>query len=77
MVGKMFELSANTLKLTDITSIGANGSKVSCVLRWIASKPNGSTMEVDNIDVYTVENGQIVKAEIFSADLEKENQFWV
>lgn len=77
MVGKMFELSANTLKLTDITSIGANGSKASCVLRWTASKPNGSTMEVDNIDVYTVENGQIVKAEIFSADLEKENQFWV
>lgn len=76
MVGKMFELSANTLRLTDITMIGANGNKASCVLRWTASQPNGNTMEVDNIDVYTVENGQIVQAEIFSADLEKENEFW-
>lgn len=76
MVGKMFELSANSLRLTEVTMIGANGNKASCVLRWTANRPDGNTMEVDNIDVYTVENGQIVQAEIFSADLEKENQFW-
>jgi hypothetical protein len=33
-------------------------------------------LDVDNIDVYTIEKGKIVKAIVYSADLEKENQYW-
>lgn len=76
MVGKMFELSANTLKLTDIKTISVNGNRVACLLHWNASQPAGGILDVDNIDVYTVDNGKIIKAEIFTADQEKEDQFW-
>jgi len=76
MVGKMFELSANTLRLTDIKTISVNGNKVACLLHWNAAQPAGGILDVDNIDVYTVENGQITKADIFTADLESENHFW-
>jgi len=76
MVGKMFELSANTLRLTDIKAVSVNGNKVACLLHWTAAQPAGGILDVDNIDVYTVENGQITKADIFSADLESENRFW-
>jgi len=76
MVGKMFELSANTLRLTDFKSISVSGNKVACVLHWNAAQPAGGILDVDNIDVYTIENGQITKAEIFTADEESENKFW-
>ena len=76
MVGKMFELSANTLRLTDFRSISANGNKVACLLHWNAAQPAGGILDVDNIDVYTVENGQITKVEIFTADEAGENNFW-
>ncbi|MGZ3812558.1 MAG: nuclear transport factor 2 family protein [Mucilaginibacter sp.] len=76
MVGKMFELSDRTLRLTDFKAISVNGNRVACLLHWNAAQPTGSVLDVDNIDVYTVENGQITKAEIFSADIAKEDQFW-
>jgi ketosteroid isomerase-like protein len=76
MVGKMFELSANTLKLTDIKSICVSGNKVACLLHWNAAQPAGGILDVDNIDVYTVENGKIIKVEVFTADEPKEEMFW-
>ncbi|WP_172335794.1 nuclear transport factor 2 family protein [Mucilaginibacter sp. SG564] len=76
MVGKMFELSANTLKLTDIKSICVSGNKVACLLHWNAAQPAGGILDVDNIDVYTVENGKIIKVEVFTADESKEEMFW-
>lgn len=76
MVGKMFELSANTLKLTDIKSICVSGNKVACLLHWNAAQPAGGILDVDNIDVYTVENGKITKVEVFTADESKEEMFW-
>ena len=76
MVGKMFELSANTLKLTGIKSVCISGNRVACLLHWNASQPAGGILDVDNIDVYTVENGKIIKVEIFTADEAKEELFW-
>jgi uncharacterized protein len=76
MVGKMFELSAMTVRLTAIKSITENQHQVACLLNWKASSPTGKELDVDNIDVYTVENGQIVKADIFTTDVEAENRFW-
>lgn len=76
MVGKMYELSDHTLMLTTIKSIGVNGNSVACLIHWNAAQPAGGVLDVDNIDVYTVENGQITKVNIFTADEAKENQFW-
>ncbi|MCS3794831.1 nuclear transport factor 2 family protein [Niastella sp. OAS944] len=76
MVGKMFELSENSLRLTDIKSVTVNGKEVACLLQWQALKPDGTKLNVENIDVYTVENGEIVSAKVFSADIEAENLFW-
>lgn len=76
MVGKMFELSGNTLRLTEVRSITTNGDEVAALLAWEASKPSGQKLAVDNIDLYRVQNGQIISAKIFSSDIEAENQFW-
>jgi ketosteroid isomerase-like protein len=76
MVGKMFELSNNTLRLTAVKSITVKGNEVACLLQWQASKPDGSELNVENIDVYTVKNGEIVSAKVFTADIEAENAFW-
>ena len=76
MVGKMFELSANTLSLAEVKSISVNKNQVACLLHWQATRPSGAILEVDNIDVYTVENGKIVNAEIYTAEEAKEDQFW-
>ena len=76
MVGAMFELSGNTLRLVEVKSVSANGNKAAALVRWTASKPDGKILDVENIDVYTIENGKIIQAEIFSADIDLENKFW-
>lgn len=76
MVGKMFELSDNTLRLAEIKSVTTHGNEIACLLRWQASKADGSLLDVENIDLYTVENGQIVSARVFTSDEEAENSFW-
>lgn len=76
MVGGMLELSGKTLALTEIKSIMANGEMVSCLVRWQAANPFGGRLDVDNIDVYTVLDGKITEAKIFSADPAQEDRFW-
>jgi uncharacterized protein len=76
MVGGMLQVSGNTLALTNIGVMAANDNRVTCVVHWKASKADGSVLDIDNIDEYTVENGQIVKATVYSADLNQENSFW-
>lgn len=76
MVGKMFEVSQNSLRLTEIKSITVNGNEVACLLQWQASKSDGTQLNVENIDVYTVKNGEIVSTKVFTSDIEAENSFW-
>lgn len=76
MVGGMVEASSHTLKLTDIKQLTVNGNKVACVVHWQAVQPGGGTLNVDNIDVYTVENGKIVEATVYSEDIAQEDYFW-
>ncbi|WP_118973038.1 nuclear transport factor 2 family protein [Taibaiella koreensis] len=76
MVGKMFALSGNTLALSEIKVLAVNGNQAACHLRWTASKASGETLDVDNIDVYTVANGQITEAVVYTADIDQENAFW-
>ena len=76
MVGEMFRISENTLRLTEIKSVSVNENKAACLLHWSAKTAAGKILEVDNIDVYTIENGKITAAEIYSADQEQEDLFW-
>ncbi|MES1160392.1 MAG: nuclear transport factor 2 family protein [Bacteroidota bacterium] len=75
MVGKMFELSGNTLMLADIKVLAENGDSIACLLNWKAGA-GGKRLDVDNIDVYQVKEGQIIAAKIYSANLGLENEFW-
>ncbi|WP_227686867.1 nuclear transport factor 2 family protein [Spirosoma arboris] len=77
MVGGMFQATDNSLALTDIKVLTANGNSVACLVHWKAVQPNGGILDVDNIDVYTVDNGQIVKAKVYSADVAQEDNFWL
>lgn len=75
MVGGMFEVSANTMKLSDVKSITVNGDQAAVVLRWQANR-DGATLDTDNVDVYTVKDGQIVAAKVYAADTAHEDLFW-
>lgn len=76
MVGGMFEMTANTLALTEVKVLAVNGNSVACLLHCKAAHSPGNSLDVDNIDVYRVEGGKIVKTTIYSADLQQENLFW-
>ncbi|MFD2932604.1 nuclear transport factor 2 family protein [Spirosoma flavum] len=77
MVGGMFDVSDNSLALTDVKVLTANGNSVACLVHWKAVQPNGGILDVDNIDVYTVEKGQIIKAKVYSANVAQEDNFWL
>ena len=76
MVGQMFELSNNTLKLAEFKAVSSNGNRVACLLTWTASNNAGNELNVNNIDVYTVESGLISEVEVFTADEAQEDGFW-
>ena len=77
MVGGMFAATNNSLALTDVKVLTANGNSVACLVHWKAVQPNGGILDVDNIDVYTVANGQITSAKVYSADVVQEDNFWM
>jgi uncharacterized protein (TIGR02246 family) len=76
MGGKMMELSDRTMQLTDVKIFSATGNTVVCILHWKAVQPTGNVLDIDNIDEYTVENGKIIMAKIFSEDIAREDKFW-
>jgi hypothetical protein len=73
---QMGERSAKTITLAEIKFLSATGNSVACLLRWKAAQPTGVVLDVENIDVYTIENGKIVNVKVYSADLEQEDKFW-
>lgn len=70
------EMSGATLRLTEVKVLATNKNTVACHLHWTAAQPTGNKLDVDNIDIYTVENGKIVKAVVYTADTEQEDRFW-
>lgn len=75
MVGGMFEISQNTFALTDIRILAVNGNSAACALHFKATRP-GAVLDTDNIDVYTVEDGQITRAKVYVTDPGQEDTFW-
>lgn len=73
---RMSELSEKSITLAEIKFLNASGNSVACILRWKAAKPTGAVLDVENVDIYTVENGKIVYVKVYSADLTQENEFW-
>ncbi|ARK13510.2 nuclear transport factor 2 family protein [Fibrella sp. ES10-3-2-2] len=76
MISGMFQFTANSLRLTTFDNLAVNGNQVACVVHWQAIQEAGGRLSVDNIDSYTVVDGLITQATIFSADLRQENTFW-
>ena len=76
MAGGMQEVAAKTLTLSLVKTLSINGNQVACLVHWQAVQPNGDVLNVDNIDVYTVKDGLIVDATVFSADVTQEDNFW-
>jgi hypothetical protein len=70
------DVTANSLILAEVKVLAVNGNQVACLLHWKAAQPIGKVLDVENIDVYTVENGKITKAVIYSANLKAEDDFW-
>lgn len=75
MVGGMFEVSQNTMELKAARFLGVNGNSAAFLLQWTASRAGGA-LDVENIDVYTVVDGKVTGAKIYSGDIEQENKFW-
>ena len=76
MVGEMFELSSNTLTLTEIKVLAENGDSIACLVHWKAKRSSGQVLDIDNIDVYKVKNGLINNVVVYSEDVDIENEFW-
>lgn len=76
MFGGFSKVSASTLQLSAVRVLAVNGNEVACLLHWNAAQPTGQTLDIDNIDVYTVQNGKIVKAVVFTANTQAEDKFW-
>jgi uncharacterized protein len=77
LMGKqMSEISDKTIALAEIKFLNATGNSIACVLHWKAVQQTGSVLDVENVDIYTVENGKIVSVKVYSGDLIQEDKFW-
>jgi hypothetical protein len=56
--------------------VSVNGNRVACRVHWRAAQPPGEQLDVDNLDVYTVESGLIIEVQVFTADQAQEDAFW-
>ena len=72
----MGSIAEQSIELSEIKVLAENGGTIACLLHWMANPPSGKVFEVDNIDVYEVADGKIVRAKVYSADIAKEDRFW-
>jgi len=72
----MGKITDKTIRLVDVKYFDATGNTVACLLHWKAGRPDRKELDILNIDVYTVENGKIIQAKIFTENAALEDQFW-
>ncbi|GAB2551603.1 nuclear transport factor 2 family protein [Spirosoma aerophilum] len=76
MVHDMNEAASRTLRLAEVKVIAVNGNQVACLVNWKAVMEGGGVLDVDNIDLYTLQDGKIVNVVVYSANLAQEDWFW-
>jgi ketosteroid isomerase-like protein len=72
----MATIAEQTLVLSHFDILAENDKSVVCLLHWVADTPAGKKLDVDNIDIYEVVDGQIVRSLVFTADQAQEDEFW-
>jgi uncharacterized protein len=77
LLGKQLnELSDKTIQLHSIKILNATANSVACILHWKAAQETGGVLDVENVDIYTIENGKIVSVKVYSSNLIQEDRFW-
>jgi ketosteroid isomerase-like protein len=76
MLRNMAVTSAGSVKLSHIRFFATGDNTIGCSLRWQAVQPIGRILDVLNIGVFTVENGKIKTAKLFSDNISAEDIFW-
>lgn len=72
----MAACAEQSLLLAHFDILAENGNSVVCLLHWIAETPSGKKLDVDNIDIYEVVDGKIVRGAVYSSDLAQEDAFF-
>ncbi|WP_051054108.1 nuclear transport factor 2 family protein [Fibrella aestuarina] len=75
MSARIHEHTARSYRITDISALSTNGSSVAVRLHFSAASPV-MVLDVDNIDVFKVQDGLITEVRVHSANLYHENAFW-
>lgn len=75
MSAQIHDYTARSYKITDISTLSTNGPSVAVRLHFSAASPV-MVLDVDNIDVFTVQDGLITDVWVHSANLDHENAFW-
>lgn len=75
MTGGMAEVSDGTFRLEVTGAPMVNGSLVAVPVRFTGRRGD-QTMDMTGIDLLTIEDGRIVRVDLFSADQATEDAFW-
>ncbi|GGD80902.1 hypothetical protein GCM10011514_51290 [Emticicia aquatilis] len=68
--------TSKTFQLVDFKIIATGTNEVLCQLHFKAARQAGAVLDVINYDVYSIENGKIITAKIYSADIKQEDYFY-
>ena len=74
-LGKFAEKSNGTFKV--ITNwASSNGCFVAANVTFVAEHSNGDKLDMNGIDIFKIENGQIQEVWLFSSEQDIEDNFW-
>lgn len=75
MLGGMHEVSEGTFAITKANRYMQNGDWVAIELEFAARRGERKVRQ-SGVDIYRIENGQIIEAMLFSGDQAEEDAFW-
>jgi uncharacterized protein len=82
-LAEVFEMSktinittSKTFQLVDFKILAIGTNEVLCQLHFKAIREEGASLDVINYDTYRIENGKIISAKIYSADIKQEDYFF-
>ena len=75
LTGGMMERSGGTFRLSVVGDPMVNGACVAVPVRFQGER-DGLVMDITGIDLLEVEDGRIVRVDLFGADQDAEDEFW-